>query len=127
MHLEVNSNQGTYCIEKQGGAMNKSLSAAITAMLLITSSAWAASPESQAIRPTGDNMPDASPTEQADEAGNHNAEGRRGGQQGDRMREEHRRDGEQMRQEYREERKEMQNEHQGEQNGAQRRQDDENQ
>ena len=81
--------------------MNKSLSAAITAMLLITSSAWAASPESQAIRPTGDNMPDASPAEQADRAGNRNAEERRGGQQGERMREEHRRDGEQMRQEYR--------------------------
>lgn len=117
--------------------MNKSLSAAITAMLLITSSAWAASPESQAIRPTGDNMPDASPAEQADRAGNRNADERRGGQQGDRMREEHRRDGEQMRQEYRqngdemrrehrEERKEMRDEHRGEQNGYQRRQDDEN-
>ena len=137
MRLEVNRNQGTYSIEKQGGAMNKSLSAAITAMLLITSSAWAASPESQAIRPTGDNMPDASPTEQADKAGNRNAEDRREGQQGDRMREEHRRDGEQvrkdyrkdgdeMRREHREERKKMRDEHQGQQNGTQRRQDDEN-
>lgn len=47
--------------------MNKSLSAAITTMLLITSSAWAASPEGQAIRPMGDNQPDPSPTEQADQ------------------------------------------------------------
>ncbi|MCK7545608.1 hypothetical protein MLC59_15685 [Marinobacter bryozoorum] len=91
--------------------MNKSLSAAITTMLLITSSAWAASPESQAIRPTGDNMPDASPTEQADRAGYRNAEERRGGQRGDQMREE---------------RKEMRDEHRGEQNGYQRRHDDEN-
>lgn len=46
--------------------MNKSLSAAITTMLLVTSTAWA-SPESQAIRPTGDNQPDHTPTEQADQ------------------------------------------------------------
>lgn len=49
--------------------MNKSLSAAITTMLLVTSSAWAASPESQAIRPMGDNLPDPSPTEQANQSG----------------------------------------------------------
>lgn len=47
--------------------MNKSLSAAIAGMLMITASAWAASPESQAIRPMGDNMPDPSPTEQAEQ------------------------------------------------------------
>lgn len=47
--------------------MPKSLSAAITAMILVTSTAWA-SPEGQAIRPMGDNQPDPSPTEQAEEA-----------------------------------------------------------
>ena len=46
--------------------MNKSLSAAITTMLLVTASAWA-SPEGQAIRPMGDNQPDPSPTEQANQ------------------------------------------------------------
>lgn len=46
--------------------MNKSLSAAITTMLLVTSSAWA-TPESQGIRPMGDNQPDSSPTEQANQ------------------------------------------------------------
>ena len=46
--------------------MNKSYSAAIAAMLLVTSVAWA-TPEGQAIRPMGDNQPDPSPTEQADQ------------------------------------------------------------
>lgn len=46
--------------------MTRSLTAAITAMLMVTSSAWA-SPEGQAIRPMGDNQPDPSPTEQANE------------------------------------------------------------
>ncbi|WP_328188109.1 hypothetical protein [Marinobacter sp. OP 3.4] len=46
--------------------MNKSLSAAITTMLLVTSAAWA-TPESQGIRPMGDNQPDPSPTEQANQ------------------------------------------------------------
>ncbi|MFC4257834.1 hypothetical protein ACFOZ5_02175 [Marinobacter lacisalsi] len=46
--------------------MNKSYPAAIAAMLLVTSAAWA-TPEGQAIRPMGDNQPDPSPTEQADQ------------------------------------------------------------
>ncbi len=48
--------------------MTKSATAAIAAMLLVTSAAWGASPEGQAIRPTGDNQPDPSPTEQANQA-----------------------------------------------------------
>lgn len=48
--------------------MNKSLSAAITTMLLVTSSAWANTPEGQEIRPTGDNQPGESPAERADES-----------------------------------------------------------
>ncbi|SFR64231.1 hypothetical protein SAMN05216203_2087 [Marinobacter daqiaonensis] len=48
--------------------MKYSLPAAIAAMLLVTSSAWAASPEGQAIRPMGGNQPDLSPREQADQA-----------------------------------------------------------
>ena len=47
--------------------MNKSISAAIASMLLLTASAWANTPEGQAIRPTGDNQPDAPATERADE------------------------------------------------------------
>ena len=47
--------------------MNKPLSAAIATMLLVTSAAWAASPEGQAMRPMGDNLPDPSPTEQANQ------------------------------------------------------------
>ncbi|MFW5823742.1 MAG: hypothetical protein ACOCVV_02115 [Marinobacter sp.] len=47
--------------------MNKSLSGAITALLLVTSSAWGTTPEGQEIRPTGDNQPDPSPTEQAEQ------------------------------------------------------------
>ena len=46
--------------------MHKSLSAAITTMLLVTATAWA-SPEGQAINPMGDNQPDPSPTEQAEQ------------------------------------------------------------
>lgn len=72
--------------------MNKTLSAAITAMLLVTSSAWGASPEGQAVRPMGDNMPDKSPSERAEEMRENRADERRGGQQGERMRDEHRRE-----------------------------------
>ncbi|MFL1406805.1 hypothetical protein ACJO2E_15825 [Marinobacter sp. M1N3S26] len=79
--------------------MNKSLSAAITTMLLVTSAAWA-TPESQGIRPMGDNQPDPSPTEQADQTrerhqgGPHRGEEMRNHgdemrQQGDEMRERH--------------------------------------
>ncbi|MGM0571313.1 hypothetical protein [Marinobacter sp.] len=80
--------------------MKKSLSAAITTMLLITSSAWAASPEGQSIRPTGDNMPEKSPEEQADAQRDNRDEESRAGQRGERMKEEHR----QERQEQREDR-----------------------
>lgn len=73
--------------------MNKSLSAAITTMLLITSSAWAASPESQAIRPMGDNMPDPSPTEQAEQMRERHQDGQNRGEQmrdhGDQMKDQH--------------------------------------
>lgn len=85
--------------------MNKSLSAAIAGMMMITASAWAASPESQAIRPMGDNMPDPSPTEQAEQArdrehrdgemgrdGDHGYRDENRGQHGDAMREQHRQD-----------------------------------
>ncbi len=47
--------------------MNKSISAAIASMLLLTASAWATTPEGQAVLPTGDNRPDASPTERANQ------------------------------------------------------------
>lgn len=69
--------------------MTRSLTAAITAMLMVTSSAWA-SPEGQAIRPMGDNQPDKSPTEQADDQRNEHARERSDNQQGERMKSEHR-------------------------------------
>ncbi|GGY62390.1 hypothetical protein [Marinobacter zhanjiangensis] len=72
--------------------MNKSLSAAITTMLLITSSAWA-TPQGQAVRPMGGNMPDPSPTEQADQMRERHQDGQYGNEdmkkQGEQMRDQH--------------------------------------
>jgi|SRR5690554_4586083 len=70
--------------------MNKSISAAIASMLLLTASAWANTPEGQVIRPTGDNQPDASPTERANQQPSRGGEQSVGNRESDRTGDEER-------------------------------------